>query len=125
MLGWDGTTHREFAVDTSGNLKTTPKGLTKADGPYRNDYSSANVTTAAYTQVLASTAAAIKRLQIFDSSGQTMKLATGAGGAEVDILYIPPGGIDIDYEIPAGTRLALKAISANATSGEIDINLLG
>jgi len=102
----------------------TPKGRVKADGPWRNDYTSTGVTTAAYVEIDASTAADINRLQIFDSSGQTMALATGAGGAEVDVVYVSPGGIDLDYYIPAGTRISIKAISANATVGEIVINAL-
>jgi hypothetical protein len=99
-------------------------GRTKADGPWRNVYSSTAVSTIAYTQIDASTAADINRLQIFESSGQTMALATGAGGAEVIQLYITPGGIDIDYRIPSGTRISIIAISATANVGEIVINAL-
>jgi hypothetical protein len=124
-LGWDGTAHREVAVDTSGNIKTTTgAGRTRADGPWRNAYASVTVTTLAYTQIVASTAAAINRIQIFDSSGQTMALATGAAGFEAQIFYISPGGIDIDYHIAAGTRLSVIAISGNAVVGELDINAL-
>lgn len=32
MAGWDGTTHRELAVDTSGNLKTSPRVLSSTIG---------------------------------------------------------------------------------------------
>ena len=32
MAGWDGTTHRELAVDTSGNLKTSPRALSSTIG---------------------------------------------------------------------------------------------
>lgn len=99
-------------------------GRTKADGPYRNDYTGTSVSTIAYTQIEASSAAAIHKLHIFDSSGQTMALATGAAGAEVIAFYIPPGGIDIEYLIPASTRISIIAISATASVGEIVINAL-
>jgi hypothetical protein len=84
----------------------------------RNAYASTSVTTAAWVQIVASTAAAIANISVFDSSGQTLELGSGAEGAEARIAIIPPGGIDIGLIIAQGTRLSLKAISANATVGE-------
>lgn len=98
-------------------------GRSKAHAPTRHDYTS-NVTTAAYTQLVASTSATAHKVQIFDSSGQTLVLAFGAGGAEVDQFFIFPGGVEIDYLVPVGTRVSIKAVSANATSGECSINFL-
>ncbi len=93
---------------------------------YRNDYGSTPVTTAAYVQINASTASAVTRMQIFDSSGQTLEIALGAVAAEVTKLYIIPGGNgDINVQIPAGTRVSVKAVSANATTGELTINFIG
>lgn len=85
----------------------------------RNDYSSTNVTTAAYVQLTASTATDINRLMIFDSSGQDFVLATGAAASEVDQIEIPPGGWDapVDLFIAAGTRISIKSKSATANSG--------
>lgn len=92
----------------------------------RNDYSSGNVTTAAYTQLIASTSSAVTELEIFDSSGQTLVLATGAAASEVDKLYIVPGGNGrIPVSIAASTRISIKAVSATADTGEIVINLIG
>lgn len=107
-------------------IATTQGGLSKSNAPVRNVYSSVNVTTSAYVQLVASTTSATTRLQIFDSSGQTLVLATGAAASEVDQIYIFPGGNgDVPLAIPAGTRVSIKAVSANATVGEIDINFLG
>ena len=106
----------------SGDLPTKIKGQTT---PHivRNDYSSVNVTTAAYTQLIASTSADINRVSIFDSSGETLVLALGAAASEVDELYIFPGGNGSEeWFIPSGSRLSVKAISANATVGELVIN---
>lgn len=85
----------------------------------RNDYSSTNVTTAAYVQLVASTSADINRLMIFDSSGQDFVLATGGAGSEVDQVQISPGGWDspVDIFIASGTRISIKAKSATASSG--------
>lgn len=93
---------------------------------YRNDYSSVNVTTSAYVQVVASTAAAINRLYIADTSGSAMILAVGGAGAEVDQLYIGPGGSDAPYElnIPASSRIAIKALDVSATSGQMVLTAL-
>lgn len=89
----------------------------------RNDYASVNVTTAAYVQLIASTSAAISEIEIFDSSGQTLVLAIGAAASEVNQIYILPGGNGrIPLSIAAGVRVSIKAVSANATVGEITIN---
>lgn len=92
----------------------------------RNNYASVNVTTAAYVELIASTSGAIGQLHIFDSSGETLVLAVGAAASEVDQVYVPPGGYSapIDLGIPAGSRVSIKAVSANATLGEIAISAL-
>lgn len=92
----------------------------------RNDYSSVNVTTAAYVELVASTAGLYKKLQIFDSSGQTLKIAIGAAASEVDILLVFPGGNDmIEVNIPAASRVSIRAVSATASVGELCVNFIG
>lgn len=89
----------------------------------RNDYTSTAVTTAAYTQLIASTAAAYSAVEIFDSSGQTLRLAIGGAGSEVDQFLIFPGGNGrIPYSIASGSRISIRAVSATANVGEICIN---
>lgn len=105
-------------------IPVTTQGHQQANLPIRLDYSSTTVSTSAYTQLIASTTADINRLHIFDSSGQTMSLNIGASGSESISFLIPPGGIDIDYKITSGNRISLKAVSGNASVGEININFL-
>lgn len=89
----------------------------------RNDYTSTSVTTSAYTQLVASTAAAYSAVEIFDSSGQTLKLAIGAAASEIDQFIIFPGGNGrIPFTIASGSRISIKALSGTASVGEIDIN---
>lgn len=89
-----------------------------------NDYSVTSVTTAAYVQLTASTAAVTNKLEIFDSSGEVMILAVGAAASEVDQLYILPGGNgSIDLAIPSGSRISIKAKTATASVGLVAINL--
>lgn len=112
-------------ASNQSNLPVVQQGMAKADLA-RIDYTGTNVTTGAYVQLIASTAAAAKGLYIFDSSGQTLFLATGAAASEVNQIYIAPGGDGwIPLAIAAGTRLSLKAVSATASTGEINVSLLG
>lgn len=90
----------------------------------RNVYSSTNVTTTAYVQLIASTSGAANVIEIFDSSGQTLVIAFGGSGLEVNQFIVFPGGNGrITCKVPASTRISIKALSATANSGEIDINL--
>lgn len=90
----------------------------------RMSYASTNVTTSAWTQLVANMSGLARTISVFDSSGQTMVLGTGAVGSEVaQTWYIFPGGLQlIPITIPANSRLVVKAISSTASSGEIDIN---
>lgn len=112
------------SVSVTGSITTQPAGKTSVT-LIRNDYSSVNVTTAGYVQIVASLSGAVTAIQVFDSSGQTLVLATGGAGAEVDQIYITPGGNDyLPLAIGAGVRVSVKAVSATASSGELDINFL-
>ncbi len=89
----------------------------------RNDYTGTSVTTGAYVELVASTSGVINHLDIFDSSGETLVFAVGAAAAEVDQFNITPGGNGkINLAIPAASRLSVKAVSATASVGELDIN---
>lgn len=122
--GSDGTNLETIKVKTTGAVVVDRIG--SASGQLvRNDYSSVNVTTAAYTQLIASTTNETNHLFIFDSSGQTLFLAVGAAASEVNKYYIVPGGNGlIDLNIPASSRVSIKAVSASATAGELSITLL-
>lgn len=113
---------RGVAVDGAGNLATTEKAYGYADS-VRNDYSGTPVTTGAWVQIIASTSDDIRAITLFDSSGQTLELGTGAPASETRLLIIPPGGLDgfIPVGIPVGTRVAVRAISATASVGELNI----
>lgn len=89
----------------------------------RTDYSSTNVTTAAYVQLTAATSDTINQLLIFNGNAATIALAFGAAASEIDKLYIPPGGFGCtaDLLIPAGTRVSVKALDVDATTGSLVI----
>lgn len=108
-----------------GTVPTKAAGRSVVDKVIHS-YSSVNVTTGAYVTLIASTAGAITRLHIFDSSGEGIILATGAAASEVDLLYIQPGGFDapVEVSISSATRLSIKALTANATAGNLILNAL-
>lgn len=122
------TSASSVSVVLSSDSSSLPvKIVGKASSGFaRNDYSSVPVTTGAYVTIIASTASAASEIYVFDSSGQTLVLAIGAAASEVDqFLIIPGGNGSVPLAIPAGSRISVKAVSASATVGELDLNLLG
>ncbi len=92
----------------------------------RLDYSSTNVTTGAWVELLASCPRA-KFLEIFDSGGRVMELSHGATGSEnasIFPFYIVPGGKPTENYVPIseGQRLSIRAVDASATNGQIILN---
>lgn len=124
ILGWDGTQHREIACDASGNFQISVATNTK-DTQIRNGYSTTNVTTAAWVQLVASTAHTIRNWSVYDSSGQTMYLSSGAAGAEDTAIFaiVPPGGLpNFDHTVASGARISVKAVSGTANAGVLVVN---
>lgn len=91
----------------------------------RNAYASTAVTTSAWVQLDSSLDSSCKIVEIFDSGGQTMELGVGASGSEASLpFYVVPGGNGrIPLTLCAGQRLAIKAVSGTASTGEFIINL--
>ena len=106
------------------NVVTTVQGAKDKVNQIYNDYSVTGVTTSAYVQVLASTAAASTLVEVFDSSGEALILAVGGAGSEVNQFYIVPGGNGrIPLAIPSGSRISVKALTADVSSGFLIVNL--
>lgn len=113
------------AMDT-GATGATVQRVTQA-APSKVNLASYNhttpVTTSAYTEIIASTSAVARKVEIYDTSGEILILAFGAASSEVDQLYIPQGGNGpIELLIPASTRVSVKAHTANTASGYLLIN---
>ena len=118
-----GITNALPAGTNSIGLVGTTGSAGVANAPVYNAYGTTSVTTSAYTQLIASTTAATNFVDIFDSSGQAMILATGGSGSEVILAYVPPGGDQIRVKIPISTRVAYKALTATASTGYLLMNL--
>lgn len=108
---------------TNSTPKSSLSGRNKVAQLF-NDYTVTSVTTAGYVELIAATTAYVNKLEIFDSSGETLILAVGAAASEVDQFYILPGGNgSVDLFISAGSRISIKAKTATASSGLIAVNL--
>lgn len=110
-----------LASDQS-SIPVTQGSRSHVGTPVLTNYASTPVTSSTYVQIVASTAAQINLIELFDSSGQTLYLAVGAAASEVNQLIIIPGGNgQVSLSIPSGSRISLKATSTSATAG---INVL-
>lgn len=89
-------------------------------------YSGGNVSTSAYTTLVASTPTNLNHLLITDTSGQLLQVAIGAAGSEVAIAIIGPTSapIYVKYFIPSASRIAIIALNSNATTGYNALSLL-
>jgi hypothetical protein len=115
-----------LTTEVSGSVSVTDFPRLNSVTLHRNNYSTSPVTTGVYVELVASMPAAVKEVEIFDSSGETLVLAIGGVGSEVNKVYIFPGGNGrIPLQISASARLSVKAVSNNATSGELTINFYG
>ncbi len=91
-----------------------------------HDASSSNITTGAFVTAIASTGATTKAIKWSDDIGDLIGIATGAAASEVIIAVAALGGDTLPVNIPAGTRISLKALGgSNITSGKATIQLIG
>lgn len=90
----------------------------------RVDYATNNVATDTYYQLDSALNGASRHAEISDTGGQSMILAIGASGSEVEVKTIVPGGNGlVPLRLDEGQRLAIKALSGNVASGELLITL--
>lgn len=80
------------------------------------DVASTNIPASAASplQIVASTAAIIKKVQTVEDVGEFIGLYTGAAAAETLLCYLPIAGGEVEVNIPAGTRLSIRNMK-NAT----------
>lgn len=105
------------AADAS-TIRTTEGSRSYADSIHY-DYTGGTVTTGAWTEIDAATAVAMNYVCITDQSGQIMELGSGAAAAETRIFLIARGFSGcIPLRIAASTRLSLKAVSSDASTGD-------
>lgn len=83
----------------------------------------ANIAAGAYSQIIASLPSAICEIEVGNSTGVPIILATGGAGSETDILIIPSTGLTRQAVcLPSGTRLAVKSLKGLIDSGFVTMN---
>lgn len=96
----------------------------------RVDMTTDPITTAAWTELVASLEKGATAIEIFNPSGSTMQFSNGAAGEE-DANELPytilPGGSALLLAIPLskGMRLSAKALDNDATSNLFVMNFFG
>lgn len=79
--------------------------------------------TSGWLELITSLSMAVNYVEIFDSTGFTGRLGTGAPTSEVDLLLDVPGGNGfIPVKIDAGTRVAIRPLTTSPVGAEIVIN---
>jgi hypothetical protein len=121
----DGTDNQDYTSAGEAKVSVTTQLGSSVVTTHRRDYSSSSVTTGAWVELVASLSAQVNKLDIFDSSGETLELGTGAAASETRLILVTPGGNGLlPVQIASGTRVSLRAVSATANTGEIVLNFL-
>ncbi len=106
---------------SSNTLRVTPASRSYSDSA-NYSYTSGNVTTGAWTQVIASTAGSTNLFCITDTSGQVMEIGVGAAASESRVFLTAQGWSGcIPLRITTGARISVRAVTATATSGYLTI----
>lgn len=92
----------------------------------RNDYTVTPVDDVTWVEIVADTGGTIiRKIQIFDGSGETLELSID-GGTTRKLLITPGGQGNTDVLIPANSTVDIRAITGSPiNSGELDINFIG
>jgi hypothetical protein len=126
MLGWDGGTHREIAVNNTGIVQTNIRTPSSAVS-YPNAKVAAASVTSGLTTILTTTGVTGRMVYISNSLNEDVYMSfTGA-----DQLWIPAGcSVTMDYDsntlsLPAGTAIQLRYDSVAPTTGSIAVMVVG
>lgn len=94
--------------------------------PLHLDFTGTPIGTGAWTQIVASTPAAISAVHIDSTCSSTLYFAVGPAGSELKQLIISRGA-DFDYPlaIPKGSRIALEGLSGTCAANDMDLTFYG
>lgn len=92
-----------------------------------NVFSSTNVGTGAFVELVSSMGKAATAVQFHNSASVAVIIAFGGSGSEEEKFYVPPGGDSplLPMAIPKGTRLSMKSTSGTINSGILVANFFG
>lgn len=124
-LGWDGATHREIAVDTSGFTQTTAQTVA-ASFPAKGEIDSTTL-TGVYQNVFTA-ASNLAAVFIFNSSNQTILVSLDAGVTDhFELVAQQSFTIDVgtnNRHIASGTDIRVKHDGVVPTGGTVRISAM-
>ncbi len=92
------------------------------------NYAVTSGSTTAYVQAIASTPITVSQMYVCDTSGQVIKIASGASGSEVDLFTAPVSGcaiFPVNPYLVSGSRISIKSGgTSSVSSGYNSISLL-
>ncbi len=110
-------------IGVSGEVLVTSLDLI---GTFEIDSGDIQASVGDYFTISAGLSDPVKKLTVYDTTGFTMHVGTGASGAETLRLIMGPGcDQTFDIEIPASTRIAIRAASAAPSGGSVIFNFQG
>jgi len=109
-------------IAVSGSFVVTPPATYAVTSLI--DASVTNITTSTYLQLVASTTQTTVKIQSIDDIGEYMALYVGAPASETLLCALPLGGGEVEVNVPTGSRISIKSLKNNITSGNIILNLL-
>lgn len=135
-VGTDGTNARILKTDTAGELQVdvltvpTYDVVDFIDTTPLLDTSSTNIAGSASnpTQVVASLAADVKKVQFLDTTGAFIGLYTGAALSEVLQAVFGPGSDQtVEVKLSSGERVSLRRLDSTTaiSTGFVSINFIG
>lgn len=92
----------------------------------RTKFTSTNVSTSAYTQIISSTTKTLRAVTVLNTCANTpLQLALGAAGSETVQITIPANmsnAVTIPLTAPYASRISVIALDTTATTGELQVN---
>lgn len=118
-VAFDILRHKYPVVNAGGGVVN---GGTSVVNTNYHSFATTNVTTAAWHQITASTSGVVNSFDMDSSANATLEIGIGGAGSEVRLVVMAPGSRIFPVRIAAGTRVAMRALGANATTGELSVN---
>ena len=86
-----------------------------------------NVTTSAYVTLTSAIPIVASEIVVVNATSSVIKIAYGASGSETDFVAVNASSqlmLEIVRHFPVGTRIAVEAVSATASTGYISLSLI-
>ena len=122
---------RHFIITAILALALTSQLAFAASLPVRLKYTTTQVTTSVYQELVALTQRGVKAVSVLNTGPNAVELAVGAAGSEVVQIVVPgtsqvaaPAMVALPMVMGYGARLSVIALDGANSTGELQLNLL-